>query len=206
MECYCYLRNVQDCPGRRENSVETKIWRIIQRTNYSIRRNGGISPNLRERQSENPSIRKESVTRNIYWICFDREAIWKGDILIADIEKLKKLDASEMYPIRLNAKEVLISQKDGECGIPVADGSAKLSGRDYEFQEPTLRRESISVENLTAIGKSFDLKEQKMTQEFTRTFGPFKVTSFIVTILNREFNFLCRKKSNSRFHLSFFMS
>ena len=26
--------------------------------------------------------------------------------------------------------------------IPMADGAATLSGRDYEFQEPTLRRES----------------------------------------------------------------
>ena len=41
---------------------------------------------------------------------------------------------------RLNAKEVLITHKDGEFVFLVADGSAKLSGRDYEFQEPTLRR------------------------------------------------------------------
>ena len=40
-----------------------------------------------ERQSENPSIRKESITRNLSWICFDRGRIWKGDILIADIEE-----------------------------------------------------------------------------------------------------------------------
>ena len=59
-------------PGRRENSVWTKIWRIIQRTNYSIRRTSGVSPKLRERQSENPSIRKESLTRNFYWLCFYR--------------------------------------------------------------------------------------------------------------------------------------
>ena len=48
-------------PGRRENSVS--------RTNHSIRCTGGISPNLRERQSENSSIRKESITRNLPRIC-----------------------------------------------------------------------------------------------------------------------------------------
>ena len=67
--------------------------------------------------------------------------IWKGDILIAGIEELKRLDASEIYPRRLNAKEVLISHKDGEFVLPVADCSATLSGRDYELQESTLRRE-----------------------------------------------------------------
>ena len=37
--------------------------------------------------------------------------IWEEDILIAEIEEVEKLDASETYPRRLNAKEVMISQK-----------------------------------------------------------------------------------------------
>ena len=37
--------------------------------------------------------------------------IWKGDIMISDIEELEKLDAQEKNPRRINAKEVLISQK-----------------------------------------------------------------------------------------------
>ena len=64
--------------------------------------------------------------------------IWKGDILTDDIEELERLDASEIYPRRLNAKEVLITHKDGEFVFPVADGSSTFSGRDYEFQECTL--------------------------------------------------------------------
>ena len=39
-------------------------------------------------------------------------ALIAGDILIADNEELEKLDASEIYPRRLKAKEVLITQKD----------------------------------------------------------------------------------------------
>ena len=43
---------------------------------------------------------------------------------------------------RSNAKEVLMTQKGDEFILPVADGTAKLSGRDAaEFREPTLRRE-----------------------------------------------------------------
>ena len=79
-----------------------------------------------------------------------RGEFWEEDILIAEIEDLEKLDASETYPRRHNAKEVLITQKDGEFVFLVADGSAKLSGRDYEFQEPTLRREyTVRRENLS---------------------------------------------------------
>ena len=32
--------------------------------------------------------------------------IWKVDILIADIEELEKVDASEIYPRRINAEEL----------------------------------------------------------------------------------------------------
>ena len=66
--------------------------------------------------------------------------IWKGDILRADLEDLENLDVSDIYPRRIKAKEVLISQKDDEVIFPTADGTAKKSGRDYEFRVPTLRR------------------------------------------------------------------
>ena len=67
--------------------------------------------------------------------------IWKGDILIADNEELESMDASETHLLRINAKEVLIPQKGEEFMFPIADGPAKSLGRDYEFREPTPRRE-----------------------------------------------------------------
>ena len=38
--------------------------------------------------------------------------IWKVKILIADIEELENMDASEIHPRGIDAKEVLISQKE----------------------------------------------------------------------------------------------
>ena len=67
--------------------------------------------------------------------------IWKGDILVADIEELEKLDASDIHPRRINPKEVLTPQRGEDFIFPTADGTAKLSGRDYEFREPILRWE-----------------------------------------------------------------
>ena len=37
--------------------------------------------------------------------------IWKGDIVVADIEELETMDASQFYSKRLNAKEVIFPQK-----------------------------------------------------------------------------------------------
>ena len=39
---------------------------------------------------------------------FYAEGIWKGDILVADIEELEDLGASEIHAQRLNTKEVLM--------------------------------------------------------------------------------------------------
>ena len=37
--------------------------------------------------------------------------IWKGDVLIADLEELETMDASEIYSKRLNAKEVIFPKE-----------------------------------------------------------------------------------------------
>ena len=37
--------------------------------------------------------------------------IWKGDIMVADIEELETMDASEIHSKRLNAKEVIFPNK-----------------------------------------------------------------------------------------------
>ena len=39
------------------------------------------------------------------------ERIWKGDILVTDLEELETMDASEIYSKRLNAKEVIFPKK-----------------------------------------------------------------------------------------------
>ena len=40
--------------------------------------------------------------------------IWKGDVLVADLEELETMDASEIYSKRLNAKEVIFHKEKGE--------------------------------------------------------------------------------------------
>ena len=40
--------------------------------------------------------------------------IWKGDVLVADIEELETTDASEIYSKRLNAKEVIFPKENGK--------------------------------------------------------------------------------------------
>ena len=66
--------------------------------------------------------------------------MWKGDVLIADLEELETMDASEIYSKRLNAKEVIFP-KEGEFTFPIADGRIKTPGEDHqELRTSTLIR------------------------------------------------------------------
>ena len=148
LECYYSLQDVQDLLVSGKSQIWTKIWWIIQSTNYTFWCIDWISPKLRERQSKNSSIWNK-LFRGVLLVMLYSGRIWEEDFLIANIEKLEKrwsmkqgISAAEIHLGRLNAKEVLITQRDEEFVFLVADGSPKLSGRNYEFQEPTLRRES----------------------------------------------------------------
>ena len=104
----------------------------------------------------------------------------------------------------INAKEVLISQKN-EFIFSFADGTGKLSGRDYEFREPTpgreqtVRSEDLSGELQGELG-SLNRQNQQTTLKPVPTSGRSKVTSSIVITMNLEFNSMCRRKKHHLFH------
>ena len=69
--------------------------------------------------------------------------IRKGDVLVADLEELENVHASEIHLRRINAKEVLTPHRRDEFISPISDDKVKLSGRDQEFREPTLRQHRL---------------------------------------------------------------
>ena len=124
--------------------------------------------------------------------------------------RIEKLDASEKYARRLNAKEVMITQRDEEFVFPAADGSAKLSGRNCKFQEPTLRRESI-VRRENFNGESHGDREEFQPEETKRwrrnQQGFFwahaearKAFHLSPSCWTEKFNSTCREKNHSLFH------
>ena len=120
--------------------------------------------------------------------------IWKGGILITDLEDLEKLEASEIYHRRTNAKEVLIRQKDDEFIFPVAGGTTKLSGRDYEFREPTQRREpTVRREDL-----SRELQGESGESQTTDTTDDAEVRADFWSL---QGDFICRHHNEPRFQL-----
>ena len=62
------------------------------------------------------------VAHQLLWPCAVIHRKKKGDIMVADVEELETMDASESMQKRLNAKEVLSSKENGKFICPVADG------------------------------------------------------------------------------------
>ena len=67
--------------------------------------------------------------------------IWKGDVLVADLEELETMDASEIYSTRLHAKEVIFPKEKREFIFPIADGRINPLGRDQDLRTSTLIRQ-----------------------------------------------------------------
>ena len=59
--------------------------------------------------------------------------IWKGDVLVADLEELETMDASEIYSKRLKRRRSIY--------FPIADGRIKFVGGDQEMRTSTSIRQ-----------------------------------------------------------------
>ena len=98
---------------------------------------------------------KESFTWIVPRIRSLRGGNLEGDVLIADLEELDTMDASEIYSKRLNAKEVIFP-KQGEFIFPIEDGRIKTLGGDQDLRTSTLiRPRPIQGEsNMNFLGES----------------------------------------------------
>ena len=68
--------------------------------------------------------------------------IWKGDLLVANIEELEKMDASEIHAKRLDAKEVLTPMNGDKLKFPISDGTVKIFRGDQVLRTSTLIRDN----------------------------------------------------------------
>ena len=149
MECYTYLRNVTDLLSDGKTPYERRFGQPF---------NGPIIPfgSLVEYhtitakdQSRIYQFGKKVLPGLFLGYALYSGGIWKGDVMVADLEELETMDASEIYSKRLNAKEVIFP-KQGEFIFPVADG------RDQDLRTSTLvRHRPIQGEsNIDFLGES----------------------------------------------------
>ena len=69
------------------------------------------------------------------------EGIWKGYILVADLEELEEMDASEIHAV------VILPKMGEEFIFSVADGTLKLFGGDQALNTSILIRDQPTRES-----------------------------------------------------------
>ena len=155
MECYTYLRNVTDLLSDGKTPYERRFGQPFNRPIFPFSSLVEYHPKTAKDQSRIHQFGKKVLPGLFLGYALYAGGIWKGDVLIADLEELETMDASEIYSKRLNAKEVIFP-KQGEFIFPIADGRIKTPGGDQDLRTSTLiRHRPIQGEsNIDSLGES----------------------------------------------------
>ena len=139
MECYTYLRNVTDLLSDGKSPYERRFWKPFGGPVIPFGSLVEYHPTTAKDQSRIHQFGKKVLPGLFLGYALYAGGIWKGDVLIADLEELEKMDASEIYSKRLNAKEVIFP-KQSEIIFPTADGRNKSPWRRSGPENITLVR------------------------------------------------------------------
>ena len=142
MECYTYLRHIQDLLSDGKTPYERRFGKPFKGPILPFGSLVGYYPISAKDQSRIHQFGKKVLPRLFLGNALYAVRIWKGDVMVADIEELETMDASEIYSERLNAKEVIFPKENGKFYFPAADGRIKLPGGDQGLRTSTLTREN----------------------------------------------------------------
>ena len=129
MECYTYLRNVPDLLSDGKTPYERRFGQPFKGPTVPFGSLVEYHPITAKDQSRIHQFGKKVLPGLFLGYALYAGGIWKGDVLVADLEELETMDASEIYSKRLNAKEVIFPKEKGEFIFPIADGRIKTPWR-----------------------------------------------------------------------------
>ena len=130
MECYTCLRNVTDLLSDGKTPYERRFGQPFKGPIIPFGSLVEYHPVTLKDQSRIHQFGKKVLPGLFLGYALYAVGIWKGDTMVADIEELEQMDASEIHTQRLNANEVLTPKSGEEFTFPIADGTVKLSGGD----------------------------------------------------------------------------
>ena len=111
MECYTYLRNVTDLLSDGKTPHERRFGQPFKGPIFPFGSLVEYHPVTAKDQSRIHQFGKKVLPGLVLGYALYAGGIWKGDVLIADLEELETIDASEIYSKRLNAKEVIFPRR-----------------------------------------------------------------------------------------------
>ena len=156
MECYTYLRNVTDLLSDGKTPYERRFGQPFKGPIIPFGSMVEYHPITAKDQSRIHQFGKKVLPGLFLGYALYAGGIWKGDVLVADIEELETMDASEIYSKRLNAKEEIFPKENGEFIFPIADGRIKPLGGDQDLRTSTsIRQRPVQEEShIDFLGES----------------------------------------------------
>ena len=141
MECFTYLRNVTDLLSDGITPYERRFGQPFKGPNIPFGSLVEYHPVTARDQSRIHQLGNKVLPGLFLGYALYAGRIWKGDVLVGDLEELETMDASEIYSKRLNAKEVILPKENGKFNFPIADGRIKHLGGDQNMRTSTSIRQ-----------------------------------------------------------------
>ena len=101
-ECYTYLRNIQDLLSDGKTPNERRFGELFKGPTIPFGSLVEYHPITAQDQSRIHQFGKKVLPGLFLGYALYAGRIWTGDVLIADLEELETMDASEIYSQRLN--------------------------------------------------------------------------------------------------------
>ena len=153
MECYTYLRNVTDLLSDGKTPYERRFGQPFKGPISPFGSLVEYHPITAKDQSRIHQLGKKVLPGLFFGYALYAGGIWKGDVLVADLEELEKMDASEIYSKRLNAKEVIFLKEKGEFIFPIADEQTLGGYQDLRTSTLVRHRPSQGESNIDILGE-----------------------------------------------------
>ena len=140
MECYTYLRSVTDLLSDGKTPYERRFGKPFKGQIIPFGSLVEYHPITAKDQSRIHQKGKKALPGLFLRYALYAGGIWKGDVLVADLEELETMDASEIYSERLSAKEVIFPKEKGDLFFQSKMDQPKTLGGDQELRTSTLVR------------------------------------------------------------------
>ena len=114
MEWFSYLRNVTDLLSDGKTPYERRFRQPFKGPIIPFGSLVECYPFSAKDQSRIHQFGKKVLLGLFLGYALYAGRIWKGDVLVAELEELETMDALEIYSKRLNAKEVIFPKPKGE--------------------------------------------------------------------------------------------
>ena len=148
VECYTNLRNVTDLLTDGKTPYERRFGQPFEGPIVPFGSLVEYHPKTAKDRSRIHQFGKKVFPGLFLGYALYAGGIWKGDVLIADLEELETMDASEIFSERLNAKEVIFPKEKRDFIFPIADGRIKPLGGYQDLRTSTsIRQRPIQGES-----------------------------------------------------------